>query len=128
MIVPGVIIDVANFFRVAISGFGLRFRGSTSGQVGLKPPAIAGSTDYTLPGVAPTSDNVLLTSDVSGVMTWASIANIDCSSLPTTDPLINGLLYREPTTNYIVMSTGVSSYSPSYDFSDARNSMYVAIL
>ena len=50
MLIPGFIYDsTANFVRPPAVGFGLRLYGATSGSVGLKPAAAAGSTDFTLP-------------------------------------------------------------------------------
>lgn len=72
MIAAGVIADaVANFFKVTILGYGLRFYGLTSGSVGLVPSANAGSTDYTLPNVAPAVNGQSLVSTTTGVMSFA---------------------------------------------------------
>lgn len=49
-ILPGFIYDsTANFVRPPAVGYGLRLYGATSGSVGLKPAAVAGAVDYTLP-------------------------------------------------------------------------------
>lgn len=49
----------------------LRFSGSTSGYVGIAPPATAGSTTYTLPSADGTSGQFLSTNG-SGVLSWAA--------------------------------------------------------
>lgn len=47
----------------------LRWKGTTSGYVGFKPPATPDSTDYTLPATKPGSDQ-FLKSTSAGVMSW----------------------------------------------------------
>lgn len=46
----------------------------------------------------------------------------------TTDPLVAGLLWNNA--GHLVFSSGPlsSSYTPSLDFSDARNSMYITLI
>lgn len=44
----------------------------------------------------------------------------------TTDPLVAGSPWNSG--GFLKFSAGVSSYSPSMDFSDARNSMYIPLL
>ena len=52
----------------------LRFKGTTSGTVGLKPSTTPDSTDYTLPATKPAGAGTFLTSDTSGVMSWSTPA------------------------------------------------------
>ena len=61
---PGSILDVKGVLRLS---------GSTSGYVGIQPPAVAGSTTYTLPSADGTNGQVLST-NASGVLSWATIA------------------------------------------------------
>ena len=64
--------------------------GATSGYTGFQPPAIAGSTVYTLPATAPTNGQVL-SSDVSGVLSWTTAATGDFKadgSVPMTGALL----------------------------------------
>jgi len=56
---------------VRTSGTGIQLVGATSGYVGLKGAAVAGSTTYTLPAADGTSGQVLSTNG-SGVMSWAT--------------------------------------------------------
>lgn len=49
----------------------IRLSGSSSGYVGLAPPAAAGSTTYTLPSADGTSNQVLTTNG-SGALSWAT--------------------------------------------------------
>ena len=56
---------------VKTSGTGIKLSGSSSGYVGLKGAAAAGSTTYTLPAADGTSGQVLSTNG-SGVMSWAT--------------------------------------------------------
>lgn len=62
--------DGSNFYKF-FQRLGLRLYGSSSGAVGIAPPAAAGSTDYTLPGSAPASNGQALVSTAGGVMSWA---------------------------------------------------------
>lgn len=73
MTIPGIIFDsVANFVRPVVNGFGIRLYGSSSGSVGLKPAAAAGSTDFTLPNADGTSGQALTTNG-AGTLTFASV-------------------------------------------------------
>ena len=56
---------------VRTSGTGIRLYGSTSGYVGLKGAAAAGSTTYTLPAVDGTTGQMLSTNG-SGTLSWAT--------------------------------------------------------
>lgn len=51
----------------------IRLSGSSSGYVGLVSSASAGSTTYTLPSSAPTSNTDVLSSTTSGTMTWVPV-------------------------------------------------------
>jgi len=59
---------------------GVRFYGSTSGRVGLKAPAIAGSVDYTLPGADGANGQVLKT-NASGVLSFGDVAAANVTGL-----------------------------------------------
>lgn len=61
-----------------------------------------------------------------GSLTEVTIDELDFSVLPTTDPLIAGKGWRDPITGYVTVSFGNTPYTPSADFSDTRNSMYIA--
>lgn len=56
---------------VRTSGTGLRLNGATSGYVGLKGAAVAGSTTYTLPAADGTNGQVLATNG-SATLSWAT--------------------------------------------------------
>ena len=71
MVSPGAIFDAtANFIRLTVAGYGLRLYGSSSGSVGLKPAAAAGSVDYTLPAADGTSGQALTTNGTA-TLSWA---------------------------------------------------------
>lgn len=53
----------------------LRLSGATSGYVGFSPPAIAGSTTYTLPS-APGTNGQVLTTNAANVLSWTSVGGI----------------------------------------------------
>lgn len=75
MLIPGVIFDSdPTFVSPVNAGLGLRLRGSTSGYTGLKPAAVAGTTDYTLPSSPPLADGYLLASTTAGVMSWVQVS------------------------------------------------------
>ena len=57
--------------RLQIAGGDFRIDGSTSGYVGLRAPAVAGSGILTLPSAVGTSGQVMVT-DGSGVLSWVS--------------------------------------------------------
>ena len=59
---------------VTVNATELRFNGSSSGYVGLKPAAAAGSTVYTLPSADGTSGQVLSTNG-SATLSWATAAS-----------------------------------------------------
>jgi phage baseplate assembly protein gpV len=59
----------------------LFLKGSTSGNVGLKAPAVAGSATYTFPGADGTSGQVLSTNG-SGTLSWATASGGGGTSLP----------------------------------------------
>jgi hypothetical protein len=81
MTIPGSIFDsVANLVRTVINGFGLRMYGSSSGYVGLKPAANAGSTDFTLPSADGTNGQALTTNG-SGTLAFASVGNQSLQNL-----------------------------------------------
>lgn len=64
----------------------MQLHGSTSGTVGFKAAAVAGSTNYTLPSADGTSGQALSTNG-SGTLSWATIssgANTALSNLATT--------------------------------------------
>jgi hypothetical protein len=119
---------VSLFLRLLDVGFGVRLYGSTSGHVGVKAPAVAGSIDYTLPSASPTAANMILTGQPDGSLSWSAVSAVDFSSLPTVDPGIYGRVWRNATTGAVLMSLGVASYSPSLDFRDSRNSQYLPVL
>ena len=58
--------------------------------------------------------------DIQAASTWAEIY------ARTTDPLIAGQLWNNA--GHLVFSSGVLSYLPSTDFSDARNSQYIPLI
>ncbi len=60
----------------------LRLSGSTSGYVGFAPPAVAGSTTYTLPSADGTSGQALTTNG-SGVLIWTTLPSILVSASRT---------------------------------------------
>lgn len=62
-------------------GNSLLLDGSTSGAVGLKAPAVAGSTTYTLPSADGSSGQVLSTNG-SGTLSWATASGGGGSTLP----------------------------------------------
>lgn len=79
--VPGVVADtIATFVRVAVNGVGIRLYGSSSGSVGLKPAAAAGSTDFTLPSADGTNGQALTTNG-SGALAFASVGNQSLQNL-----------------------------------------------
>ena len=59
----------------------VRVGGSTSGYVGIRAPAVAGSGSLTLPSTVGTSGQVMVT-DGSGVLSWASVSASGASSGP----------------------------------------------
>ena len=62
--------STTSYVRMTINQDGaVQFNGSTSGYVGLKPPAVAGSTTYTLPSADGSAGQVLKT-DGSGILSW----------------------------------------------------------
>ena len=63
---PGSTLDVKGTIRLS---------GITSGYVGFAPPAVAGSTTYTLPGADGTAGQLLATNG-SGTLSWASAGTI----------------------------------------------------
>ena len=65
---------------VRTSGTGIRLYGSTSGYVGLKGAAAAGSTTYTLPAADGASGQVLSTNG-SATLSWATAASGNTTSL-----------------------------------------------
>mgnify|MGYP002776350665 CR=1 FL=1 len=65
---------------VRTSGTGIRLYGSTSGYVGLKGAAAAGSTTYTLPAADGTTGQVLSTNG-SATLSWATAASGNTTSL-----------------------------------------------
>lgn len=50
----------------------LRIDGSVSGYTGFISPAIAGSTSYVLPAAAPSASGQLLSTDLTGTLSWSS--------------------------------------------------------
>ncbi len=57
--------------RLEVAGGDIRINGSTSGYVGLRAPAVAGSGILTLPSTVGTSGQTLVT-DGSGILSWAT--------------------------------------------------------
>lgn len=50
MVIPGVIFSpTPNYVQPPIAGYGIRLPGATSGAVSIKPAAVAGSVELTLP-------------------------------------------------------------------------------
>ena len=83
MTIPGVIFDsVANFVRPPAAGFGMRLYGATSGSVGLKPAAVAGAIDYTLPAADGAADQSLVTSGAA-VLSWATRVSSVAQTVPS---------------------------------------------
>ncbi len=81
MIVPGFIPDsAANFTRPVANGWGARFYGSSSGSVGLKPAAAAGSTDFTLPAADGANGQALVTNG-SAALSFATVGNVTINNL-----------------------------------------------
>jgi hypothetical protein len=68
--VPGASLDVTGSLKI---GTTLSLAGSTSGSVGFKAPAVAGSTMFTVPSLDGTSGQALTTNG-SGQLTFATIA------------------------------------------------------
>lgn len=75
MIVPGFVFDAGvAFVRPPNTGLGIRLYGATSGAVGLKPPLIAGSTDFTLPASDGSAGQALVT-NASGVLSFGILSS-----------------------------------------------------
>lgn len=74
----------AAFVRPIKAGDGLRLFGSSSGSVGLKPAAAAGSVDFTLPAADGSSGHVLQTNG-SAVLSFSQLAHSALSGLTSGD-------------------------------------------
>lgn len=61
--------DTSSMYRL-LKGIGIRFYGSTSGYVGVKPPAVGDNTDYVLPATKPVANNYVMVCSAGGVMSW----------------------------------------------------------
>lgn len=59
---------------------------------------------------------------VAGLATFNG--DVAMSALPTSDPNVANQLWQDPSTHVVYVSTG---YTPSLDFSNANNSMYVLL-
>lgn len=81
MPVPVVVVPVAGsgFIKPNSAGYGIRFYGSTSGYVGIKPASAAGSVDYTLPSSAPASNGYALVGNTDGTTSWGLFASVSHS-------------------------------------------------
>jgi hypothetical protein len=94
----------------------LRLSGSSSGYVGLAPASAAGSTTYTLPSAAPSTNEQVLGSTTGGSMSWKTLS-ISCTqatcsaadpgscivSCPATYQVTGGGCYR-PNGNYACLT------------------------
>ena len=50
MVIPGMVFSpTANYVQPPVAGYGIRLPGATSGAASIKPAAVAGSVEFTLP-------------------------------------------------------------------------------
>jgi len=114
-------------------GSTLFLKGATSGNVGLKAPAVAGSTTYTFPGADGTTGQFLKT-DGSGTLSWATASsgsggfatlNSFRDSTATTWSLAPGLI-APPTAAQVATQTTVSNGSVYYVPVSLTNSISIS--
>jgi trimeric autotransporter adhesin len=91
----------------------LHLSGSTSGYVGIAPPAAAGSTTYTLPAADGTSGQVLSTNG-SGILSWAtassgSTTHTLSSSSNTITSTVNGVTGTASAVNTVANTSSTNT-------------------
>lgn len=99
---------------VSVSGAdgGLRLHGTTSGYVGLKGAAAAGSTTYTLPS-ADGSSGQMLSTNGSGTLSWSTVSQYWSRVGTVISPTTSGDIVR--------VGDGSSS-TPAYSFASSTGS------
>ena len=98
----------------------LRLSGSTSGYVGLKGAAAAGSTTFTLPSADGTSGQVLSTNG-SGTLSWSSVSGGSLTNATTTIGSGSATANLSSNGNYdLVLKTG-NSTTGSITITDGSN-------
>lgn len=111
--------------RMTIDSTGtLQLHGTTSGTVGLKPAAAAGSTVYTLPA-ADGSVNQVLTTDGAGTLSWSTPAS---SITITNDTSTNATYYPAIVTATSGSTSGIRTSSTKLTFNPSTGRLTANLL
>ena len=75
MVIPGMVFSpTANYVQPPVAGYGIRLPGATSGAASIKPAAVAGSVEFTLPP-STVAGGVMTDVAGNGVLTMAAPAS-----------------------------------------------------